>query len=377
MSSRLDFSPADLDRLEDALEDLELASAPGELSGDDPVAQRLSEYRELMLLARDAMPLEDVPAGLLDGVIAKARQAAAAAPAAAAPAPSFWSRWRLGVWVPALAFAGSAALLLVMLVPKGSEPAGAEVAAAQHGGASKESAKADAKAEAADGRLASAEPARQEEGSLAEGELRGGGVAIGERAPEPAPALVEPSAEQADAPNDDEAAPAAEAPLRRKDASGDKDMPLPGATAGTKPAPKAPATSGGSTKGKSEPSPDPLGGVDTGKRDEDQAPEKKTDGGDLWSEISRADADRRGGSCGLAKMRYDKLRKADDARVRARALAGAGLCAAASDDMTTAKKLFAQARAADPDVSSFIDGELARLEGARTNAADPMPQAAD
>lgn len=373
MSSRLDFSPADLDRLEDALEDLELASAPGELSDDDPVAQRLSEYRELMLLARDAMPLEDVPGGLLDGVIAQARQAAAAAPAAAAPAPSFWSRWRLGVWVPALAFAGSAALLLVMLVPKGSEPNSTEGAAAPHGGASKADAKTDAPA--ADGRLAFAEPAREEKGSLVEGELRAGGVAIGERAP--APALAEPSPEQAEAPNDDEAVPAAEAPLRRKAASGGKDMPSPGATAGTKPAPKAPSTSGGSTKGKSEPSPDPLGGADTGKRDEDQAPEKKADGGDLWSEISRADADRRGGSCGLAKMRYDKLRKADDARVRARALAGVGLCAAASDDMATAKKLLAQARAADPDVSGFIDDELAMLEGARTNASDSVPQAAD
>ena len=143
-----------------------------------------------------------------------------------------------------------------------------------------------------------------------------------------------------------------------------------------KPAPKAPTSSGGTSKGKNEPGPDPLGGVDPEPSDADQG-EKKADAADLWSEIARADADRRGAGCGLAKMRYDKLRKADDARVRARALAGAGLCAAASDDMTTAKKLFAQARAADPDVSSFIDGELARLEGSRTNMADPAPQAAD
>lgn len=368
MSGRLDLTPADLDRLEDALEDLELSSASDEPSADDLVAQRLTEYRELMVLARDAMPLEDVPAGLLDGVIAEARQAAAMAPAAAAP--SFWSRWRLSVWVPALAFAGSAALLLVMLVPTRNEAPSAEVAAAAPDDARKAEAKADAKA---DGRLALAEPMRQEEGSLAEDEVRAGGVVIGERAPEPA-AAAQPSGdgeEQAEAPSDDAAA-----SQRQKAASGGKGTSLPGALAEPKPAPKAPPSAGTSAKGKKEPLPDPLGGSDTGKRDENDAQqEKKT--GDSWSEISRADADRRSGSCGLAKMRYDKLRKLDDPRVRARALAGAGLCAAASDDPSTAKKLFEQARAADPGVSGFIDDELARLEGARTNASDPAPRAGD
>lgn len=372
MSGRLDLTPADLDRLEDALEDLELSSASDELAGDDPVAQRLTEYRELMVLARDAMPLEDVPAGLLDGVIAQARQAAAAAPAAAAAAPSFWSRWRLSLWAPALAFAGSAALLLVMLVPERAESPAAEVAAAAPDDARQDHAKADAKAadaSAADGRLALAEPTRQEERALAEGEVRAGGVVIGERAPEPAPPAAQASVEQAEAPSDDAAA-----PQRHKDASGDKRIPLPGAVTEPKPVPKAPSTAGAGAKGKKEPPPDPLGGVDTGKRDEDEAQQKT---GDPWSEISRADADRRSGSCGLAKMRYDKLRKLDDARVRARALAGAGLCAVASDDPSTAKKLFEQARAADPGVSSFIDDELARLEGARTNASDPAPRAGD
>ena len=58
MSSRLDLTPADLDRLEDALEDLELSSALDDAQGDDPVAQRLSEYREILRIGREAMPLE-------------------------------------------------------------------------------------------------------------------------------------------------------------------------------------------------------------------------------------------------------------------------------------------------------------------------------
>jgi hypothetical protein len=382
--SRLDLAPADLDRLEDALEDLELASALDERSGDDPVAQRLSEYREILRLGRDAMPLEDVPAGLLDGVIAQAHQAAAAAPVAAAAAPSFWSRWRLGVWVPALAFAGSAALLLVVLVPKRDEPAATAVA--QGESRSKADSKAEAKADASravDGRLASAEPAREEldEDSLAENEdaLRGGGVAIGERAPEPPPS-EEQAAVPAVTPADlvDDAESVEDAPLRRKSASGGKQAPTrsTGSVSEPKPSPKSP--SAGSGPGKGKPSPDPLGNDDTGKGDEAQHKDKKADAGDAgWAELARAEADRNGGNCGLAKMRYDKLRKLDDARVRARALAGAGLCAAASDDMTTAKKLFDQARNADPGVSSFIDRELGRLEDGRANADDPSPKTGD
>src|SRR5690606_29471446 len=113
-----------------------------------------------------------------------------------------------------------------------------------------------------------------------------------------------------------------------------------------------------------------------GAEKKDEKAQSKNDAPDLWPEIGRADADRRGGSCGLAKMRYDKARKADDARVRARALAGLGLCAMAEGDAGTAKKLFAQARAADPGVSGFIDRELAAQDEPRANAAeqDDPPQ---
>lgn len=352
------LAPAELDRLEDALEGLDLDGALDELEGDDPVAQRLSEYREVLLLCREAMPLEEVPAGLLDGVLAEARTAATATPAAAAAAPSFWARWRLGVWVPTLAFAGSAALLLLVLVPKRSdEPSASEAAVAKTDAAPS---RADAKRDAVpDGRLAFAEP----EPERLEGEdaIRGGGVAIGERAPEPAPpAAVAVDEEQAEAPANE-----APADARRKAAG---DMP--------KPKPKAPST------GKSAPSADPwsggsaAGGAKPSAKDDDAAKEQKADDNGLAAELARADADRRGGNCGLAKMRYDKLRKAD-ATVRARALAGLGLCATANGDTSTAKKLFEQARASDPGVSDFIDRELARLEDARANASDPSPSTKD
>jgi hypothetical protein len=376
MSSHVSLGPADLDRLEDALEDLELGEGlleDSELAADDPVAQRLVEYRQILQWSRQALPLEEVPAGLLDGVLAQARQAAAAGAAAVAPKPSFWARWRLSVWVPTLAFAGSAALLLLVLVPKDEEPGKAATMARAPGAESK----ADAKREA-DGRLASAEPDGTADVRDGEGEaVRGDGLAIGERAPDPAaapPAAVQPPPIEApaeeQAPADADELGTDERSKRRKStaASGSATT----GTAGARPhqappEPKAPTSAGGS-KGKPSPTPDPL--VD----DEPSKTNKGDVGGeDPWPEITRADADRRGGSCGLAKMRYDKLRKVDDPRVRARALAGLGLCEAVADSMGTAKKLFAQARAADPDVSGFIDSELATLEDARADAYDPGP----
>jgi hypothetical protein len=362
MSSRLELGPADLDRLEDALEDLELRPAL-ELEADDPVAQRLVEYRALLQLGRRALPLEEVPTGLLDGVLAQARQAVAAA-ATVAPKPSFWARWRLGTWVPTLAFAGSAALLLLVLVPKGEAPAPTAVAQSEPSAPPM----AAAEPRASDERLAIAQLGRRDEAKQDEDALRGAGVAIGERAPEaePAPPVEEPEPEPA---VDLEAQAVTNGAGRRKAvAPGQGNA---GGATGSPPKPtsKAPPTSSGG-KGKNDAKPDPLGADPTPQKKDDKAA-----GEDLWPEISRADADRRSGSCGLAKMRYDKLRKADDPRVRARALAGLGLCEAAAGDLATAKKLFDQARAADPDVSVFIDGELATLERAR--ADDPSPQAAD
>jgi hypothetical protein len=344
------FVPAELDRLEDALDDLEGLELD-DPSPDDPVAQRLADYRHVMMLCREAMPLEDVPAGLLDGVLAQARQAVAAGPvtSAASPAPSFWARWRLGVWVPALAFAGSAALLLVMLVPERRDEAPS---------ASSPSAPAvaDAKVARGDQRVALSELDRAEQPAALDGQAvpRAGGLVIGEREPEPEPsppptALANEAEDQRRKADDEDAPEQAEA----------------GLLAPAKPKPLPP------TPSKTSPVPGSVGGLGGGKAG---GAEKKDAGEDPWAELSRADADRRSGSCGLAKMRYDKLRKVDDARVRARALAGAGLCAAASGDPGTAKKLFAQARAADPSVGEEIDRELADLDEARAKA-DPSQAA--
>ena len=106
-----EFSPVQLDALEDALEDLELMGIPGELEDDASVAGRLSEYRSLLQLSREALPTEDVPEGVLAGVLAMARDEAApvgtSRPQEASESAPWWKR--LSLWVPMLAVGASAA----------------------------------------------------------------------------------------------------------------------------------------------------------------------------------------------------------------------------------------------------------------------------
>ena len=117
-----DLGPGELDLLEDALEELELDGALERWTAQElepRVSGRLLDYRNVLAAAREALPLEDVPGGVLDDVLAQARQAAAA-PAAAVAAVSepWWTRLRRSFMVPALALAGTAALVLWVFDPK-------------------------------------------------------------------------------------------------------------------------------------------------------------------------------------------------------------------------------------------------------------------
>ncbi|MEM7160283.1 MAG: hypothetical protein AAF799_46020 [Myxococcota bacterium] len=355
--SRAEFSPEQLDRLEDALEGLE--DELFEPAADDPVDERLVEFREILELSREALPMEDVPSGLLDGVMAEARQAAANGAPAAAAEGSWWSRLTGGAWLPTLAFAGSAALLLVMLWPSGAEEA-EESAVAKN--TANESAKAEsappAAAKPADSRLADASASSEPSGDAFRFEQtqRGAGAAaiggaeapglIAEDKPEPEP---EADDAQPEAPSEEPAVarePKKE-PSKRAASKGKKSAGgIPGGIPGGVPSsgskgggyPSAPA---------SKPKPKPKGGKESGK--------------DLMSDVVEGDSLRRSGRCGLAEMRYAKARKSNDDSIRARALAGLGLCKELEGSMGPAKKLYAQARAADPSVSSFIQREQGRM----------------
>jgi hypothetical protein len=108
-----DFTPDQLDRLEDALERLD-GDADGDAGLEPETVARLLEYRRVMAVAREALPLEDVADHALDGVRAEARQVAARP---RPERPGLWARWRRTIW-PALALAGTAAAVLWIVQPE-------------------------------------------------------------------------------------------------------------------------------------------------------------------------------------------------------------------------------------------------------------------
>ncbi|MFN3180796.1 MAG: hypothetical protein ACE37F_02305 [Nannocystaceae bacterium] len=111
------LGPDELDRLEDALEGLEHLDDPEDSSPG--VSARLADFKLILEASREALPLEEVPSGLLDGVLAEARMSAkdTVAPSAATASEGFWARMRRSWLVPGLAVAGSAALVLILLQP--------------------------------------------------------------------------------------------------------------------------------------------------------------------------------------------------------------------------------------------------------------------
>lgn len=130
-AERAEWSPAELDRLEDALErwtaeDLEDGRLDHEDSSLAPrIRERLESYRDLLAMTRAELPMEEVPEGLLAGVLAEAARGGAPAQreikvgvqSPAAPRVGFWERLRRSMLLPGVALAGSAALLLWAVQP--------------------------------------------------------------------------------------------------------------------------------------------------------------------------------------------------------------------------------------------------------------------
>ncbi|HET6583468.1 MAG TPA: hypothetical protein VFG69_08470, partial [Nannocystaceae bacterium] len=139
------FSPAELDAIEDALEQLhgEDAFVVGELpeGGDVLVRERLASYRAIGRLSRDVLSQYAAPSHVLDRVMALARETAVdprviaqvTAPVEA-PAPrSWWARLR-GAWtIPMVAAAAAIALVVAIGLPtlRDAETSGADTVASR------------------------------------------------------------------------------------------------------------------------------------------------------------------------------------------------------------------------------------------------------
>lgn len=304
-----EFSSDELDRLEDALERLgepDAADALSDLPPDLPphLRARLGEYEAVLALAREALPFEDVPPGLLDGVLAEASRAPAPAPTVA-PGPSWWERLRRSFVLPGAALAGTAALLLWVASP----------------------------------------PSERDEGSLIEAE----------KAPAPAPAAPElPRAERPA-----QAAPAdmpEEAGLQQAPGAADDGDPVEEAAASAPapalaPAEAKPARGGSPAKRKAEVEPPPpLPGLDV-----PDAKRSDVDKDAVRDQLERGDLARAKGRCKAAGDEYVQVaRSTGPAAERARALAGLGLCAA---DEADAERYFDAARALDSSVDAYIQRE--------------------
>ena len=116
--SYTELTPAELDRIEDALEGL--GDGSGEAPGDRPPKLRahLDADREVLMLSREALPMVEVPDGLLDAVLAEARAAAPEPePTRERAGAGLWERLRRSFVLPGFALAATAALLVVILRP--------------------------------------------------------------------------------------------------------------------------------------------------------------------------------------------------------------------------------------------------------------------
>lgn len=315
-----EWTPAQLDRLEDALDDLEHDGALERWLEDDPgpgVRERLEDYRALLVASRDALPLEEVPDGVLDGVLEEARRAAATPAMAMTSTVSWWTRLRRSVLVPAVALAGTAMLVLWIGRPD-------EVATTADAPATSEAPPASAPTNA-DGVAADEAPpatAKPPEPAKVQQAAPGGGGAVGNsrgvEAKLEAPAAPEPEPEL-DAVKDiatEKAANADEGSLQ---------------TYGEAPTEEQQRASGSS------------------------GPADSASG--RWDLISLGDRARQAGDCIAARDEYALALEDDDPRVRARAFAGIGLCDAMAGDDPAADANFERGRELDGAIDGFIDSQ--------------------
>jgi tetratricopeptide (TPR) repeat protein len=297
----VDFDPRQLDQLEDALDDLDDL---GSLELSPAVTERLAEYQSVLALCRAALPVEEPRVDLLADVIAEAhavsRRAKLREPIHASPWRRFWDRWR-GTVIPSLALAGTAAAVLLLIEPERELDRTDERLSAntqereQPRPPSEPASEQTVEAEAGEGGAAPAEPPATDSDDAKD-------PVAGQPQASPPPGTSKTSK------------------LRKRSSSGAGI-----ATPTAKP---------------SEPAPEPLSKDDT------------------WTELERANADRRRGDCDRARTRYEQIIAASsDSLAIARSQAGIGLCLEQDRRTAEADRLFEQARATNPGVDAWIDGQ--------------------
>lgn len=342
-----DLGPSELDLLEDALEELELDGAferwaEGEL--DPRVSARLLDYRNVLAAARQALPLEDVPGGVLDDVLAQARQAAATPAATAAVVrEAWWSRLRHSFMVPALALAGTAALVLWVFDPKDQATLGQSPAATPAATPTSDvTVRADEVSERKQAQSTTVPMAAPTDSAAAVSDLEADALAKD----------AVPNGEGAEQGGFDEPkldatkneAKTAEGSGRGLTSLGDVPGGALGGGGGASPSQPATQTKSGGSAG-------PASG--------------------RWDIVVRGDRARQAGDCVAAREEYALALEDDEARVRARAFAGLGLCDAMAGDEASADANYERARGLDDEISSYLDSQSQRSRGADEKRRKP------
>ncbi|HEY0133191.1 MAG TPA: hypothetical protein VGB85_03900 [Nannocystis sp.] len=351
LGKQSEFSPEELDRLEDALErwtsaDLDplskdlstgLSSGPEDSSLAPHLRARLEDYRSLLAMTRDELPMEDVPDGLLASVLAEAH--ASAQPRTRpvtrrelAPAgPGLWERLRRSMLLPGFALAGSAALLLWVVQPSSDATLGDDEVLLERTAQTPAQLSRPLDASPAP---AAAEAPRLEQNRLAAPELD---AAADDKADAQAPAEAaggSPATAPADAPGSpDSLDPLAEAEL--KDLAKSDRVP----------------TKKTSKKVLAEP-------IETYPGLDDVPMAEGVDKEALRDTIDKADGARRKGGCTEAMSLYlEAMHMSGANSERARARAGYGLCLSSQGRDDTADKYFDAARALSPAIDAWIKRE--------------------
>lgn len=354
-----EFSPSELDQLEDRLEDLTATTDVASLGLPPAVAEEMEAYREVLDLVEAHLVEEEPTAGVLDDVLAKAHAEVASGSTSTTPVATTRASKDRRWWMPALALVGVSAAVLILVQPdqamEDGAPAEAVVAAP-----SVESAPAVDELEDA---LARA-PAPMEEGAL-EPEAPAAANALAQKTER---GEVDGAPTDADVYEAKSAVGSTVAEASMGGASGRREKSAAPARGRSKVAPppkpkQARAKKKSSVASKASLS-DQIDPFETNDSPAAASPfgetsDPKNDWGDS---LMRAHQQRRRGQCGAAMSSYKILARYDEVgdALLGEVYGGMGLCAEVSGSLSTAKSYFDKARRLKPGLDAWLTSERGR-----------------
>ena len=357
MADRDPLAPAELDRLEDLLDELEDGTLPEDVT--ETVRKRLASYRNVSAVVHREVPLEAPPERIFEHVLAQARASTQSGASDAQRSGGTEREKVVGVtpwyrmWVPGIALAGAAVLILWWVRPEvdtvGKPRRIAEPGA--HSAGQREPGQAETPKAVVP--RAQKGTAAAEESALDYGE--DGRPAADRDAPEAAARKAATRGLETSPP------PAEESRPRRPSGSVARER--------AKKSPSRPGSAPGGSRGSGAaadatldeaPGALPPASAEGRPGPASQPSHEKSETGSAgvtvtMAAVQNAHAQRRGGRCGLARLVYQKAVGSNDPEISAHGHAGLGLCEEAAGG--DGSPHWVRARQADPRIRLFIQTE--------------------